>query len=825
MGWRRLVTPRRLEGLATVLFVLWIAWPYLHPSRVVVSFDGLAYSGPNLHVTFDALRSGRLPLWNDTIFGGVTHAGNPQTGFWYPPLALGLPFSATRAINVLTVLHLVVFAAGMWALCAWRLRLRPPSAFIGVVIGIGCGAMTSKTIQFEQLLVVAWVPLLLALIHWLVHSERPWRAFGLTAVVTGCWLTAGHPQIEYVTAPLLVVWALAVVADARMPRRVLHIGGAAALGALLALPHLLLAARATGASAVSGGRRLEELRDIGTRLQGRSIVTGLLGNPSASDPASITHSFEATTYVGAAALTLAVLGLATGVALARRRYTTIGLAVMAAFSLVLAAGPITAVFRFVFWHVPGFDVGRVSARWVLPASVCLAVLASCGADSAVKLSHRVQRAALGAVGGGVLIAAIATLAYRDEVPGRRVAAVWIVAAGATTAAWWLRPRLNGRLAVCCLLVPAVLVAGELGAAGRHTFARRLVQSNAPESATGATLEYLQAHPEGRVLPLTFDELGNPAYLSPGLRPNVNALFDIRSIDGYDGGVQITTRWVDAMRAVLGEFDEELTARAQIFDRLDSETWARLGVRYVLLDPRGTPASQLVPGWVGPVAVDQFELWENPAWLGDAVAWFSAVPASNGRSAASYLGGADVAARPVAVEGLQRVISCVECLPQAARLSRHAPGDLSIEVDLANPAVVTVAEQFDDGWRAEVDGRAVDVVAVDGLQMGVEVPPGNHTIRFTYRPSGLTLSILLSLLALLACAWLVRDVWLPRRLVRTAHRPETPTPSPGGRGSGSGADRLDAASGTGVGGEHLVEGGVGETAVAHEDVAVHDRVAR
>ena len=341
---RRRLTAERIELLAIAVFTLFVAWPFVQRDRMVVSFDGIAYSGPNLELALDALRSGELPLWNRFIFGGVSNAGNPSAGFWYLPTLLGLPFSATRALNLISAAHLVLFAGGMVALCRWRLRLRTPATFVGTVVALGCGAMATKAIQYEQLLVVAWVPLLLALLHWLIAGQRPWRAAGCVALATGAWLTAGHPQMQYLTAPLLLVWAVAVALDRDSISRLIGAAGAALLGAVIALPHLLLASRATATSALAGGRTLDDIRALGW-LQGRTVVPGLLGNPTALNHAFITHDFESTTYIGAGAAVLAVAGTATGLFLARRRFTTIGLGLMVAVFLTLATGPITPIFR------------------------------------------------------------------------------------------------------------------------------------------------------------------------------------------------------------------------------------------------------------------------------------------------------------------------------------------------------------------------------------------------------------------------------------------------------------------------------------------------
>lgn len=763
-GLRRRLTPERSELLAIGAFVLFVVWPFLQRSRMVVSFDGLAYSGPNLQVTLDAIKSGELPLWNRFIFGGVSHAGNPQTGFWYPLTLLGLPFSTTRAINVLSLAHLLLFAGGMVALCRWRLRLRPPATFVGTVVALGCGAMASKTIQFEQLLVVSWVPLLLALLHWLVTGDRPLRAAGCTALATGVWLSAGHPQTHYLIAPLLVVWTLGLVLDHESSDRLIHAVAAAIAGAVIALPHLVLALRATDSSALGSGRTLDDIRALGW-LRGRSIVPGLLGDPTSVNHSFLTHDFESTTYVGAAAAVLAIVGLVTGIARHHRRYTAAGLGLLTALCLTLAAGPVTAVFRFAFDVMPGFDLGRVAARWVLPASLCLALLAAWGVDAARDADRRQRITALAAVLLLGLGAMLATVAYPDELPGRRAAAMWVIVAAATAVAWAMRPSaddsgphaaaprgtrpLAWRATVAaCAVVPAVLVGAELGVAARHSYARGVSAVNAPETATGEALDFLESHPEGRTLAFTFDELSDSDYLAPALRPNVNTTLGIPSIDGYDGGVQITKRWAAVFGALIPGFDPELTLRAQITEPLDPATWARLGVRYVLIDTRGTGAD-LLPAWRRVVVTDGFAVYENLSWKGDAVASFATLPVESVDDAGRALAAA-TGTNLVAVETGEEALACnfADCTPVGLPVERRSPSNLVVRTDLAAPAVVSVGEQPDDGWHVTVDGEPADLVAVDGVQIGVAVPAGAHEIHFTYRPDGLTTSMAASILAAL-----------------------------------------------------------------------------
>ena len=152
------------------------------------------------------------------------------------------------------------------------------------------------------------------------------------------------------------------------------------------------------------------------------------------------------------------------------------------------------------------------------------------------------------------------------------------------------------------------------------------------------MRFLDGQP-GRSVALTFDELGDPPYLVASLRPNANALFDIPSVDGYDGGVQVTDRWAEAMSSMANvPFDPELTLRAQIAIPVDTALLGRYGVRWVVIDTRAGDPASIVPGFHGPVATDgTLAVFENPAWRGEAVAWFATQPATDGDEVSSPLG--------------------------------------------------------------------------------------------------------------------------------------------------------------------------------------------
>ena len=749
------------------LFTVAVSWPFLRPGRALAGFDTVAYTAPNLKYTIEAWRDGRLALWNGRIFGGVTHLGNPQAGALYPLKVLAVPFGVSTGIAVLIVVHLLILANGMVALVGWRLRLRPPSATVAAAALVGSGLIMQKTLQLEQLLVLAWLPLLLALIHTTITAARPWLAAAATAVVTALVLTAGHPQMVYTLAPLAIGTAIAVAADTRAWRRLGHVAAAAAVGALLAAPQLLPAFEAARDGALSGARPLSEVRDPTYNLDPSRALRTLLGNPRASLPDADSGTYEALSFIGAAAGILALVGFVDGIRRRDRRILTAVLGGLGTLGVLAALGPRTAPYRFAYDHLPLFDQARVPARWLAVTVIAAAVLAGLGVDAVV--GRRLDRRALTAIAAVLAVTALLVVTGVFSTPGPVVVVLWLVAAALALVAAFVPAPADRRWQLLVLALPAIAVLGELGLASRHAVAARSETARSIDSYSGDVVAFLNGLP-GREVALTLDNFDDPAYLVAALRPNTNVLFAIPSLDGYDGGVQVTKRWATAVATLAkSPFANEFTLRSQLAEPVDPALAARFGVRWVVLDTTSDSPEHAVPGWRGPLAADgPVQVFENPAWQGDAVAWFSTIGATGAEDAAHLLASGSAPPNTAVVEGEEPELACSDACPSMGlQVERPQPELADLTVELPRDAVVALDEQDDGGWHVTVDGHDAPTVTVDGLFAGVRVPAGQHFVHFRYEPpgfrAGLWLAGLGALLVLAATAWAVQE----RRVVARA----------------------------------------------------------
>ena len=75
--------------------------------------------------------------------------------------------------------------------------------------------------------------------------------------------------------------------------------------------------------------------------------------------------------------------------------------------------------------------------------------------------------------------------------------------------------------------------------------------------------------------------------------------------------------------------------------------------------------------------------------------------------------------------------------------RRPPERVVVETDAATPAYLVLADTFDPGWSATVDGQPAPIRPAYVAFRAVYLPQGTHTVVFTYRPAGFELGLALT----------------------------------------------------------------------------------
>jgi hypothetical protein len=381
-GHRRLGRVQTADAAALVaLAVLTLAffWKIALTNRILAGLDLFAYFYPYRDFAGEALRSGRLPLWNPYLFMGAPLLANSQVAVLYPLHWPLLWLSVPKQISWSIVIHIWLAGAGTYLFARWTLHQRPWSAFVAAVIFALGGFLSAQVEHLNQLNASAWLPwLLLCLAGTWDPGRRRWLALLCGGAIVGLALLAGHTQAAYVVLFGAAVYALLKgLAYIRKRNWLAGLKGIAALsamtliGLLLAAGQLLPTMELTRLSVRSGGLPYNEAASFSLKP---SLIFKAFLPPWAWEP----PFSEYVAYVGLIGLVLAGIG---SWAIARRKREGGEALALALIGVFLAFGAYNPVYYLLFKLVPGFDLFRAPARWLLLYGFGAAILAGIGLEA------------------------------------------------------------------------------------------------------------------------------------------------------------------------------------------------------------------------------------------------------------------------------------------------------------------------------------------------------------------------------------------------------------------------------------------------------------
>ena len=587
-------------ALLLALFVLALYYRLLFTNRVLASGDILLYFYPYRDYAAAALRQGQIPLWNPYIFLGVPFLANPQAAVLYP---LHWPLSwlaVTKQLYWSAALHTWILGLGGYFLLR-RWHLNSWAAAVGGLVLAGSGFYGGMIGHINQMNGAAWLPwAVLVLENGIRNTGYGIRNYvvGIAAYVVlfaglvALMLLAGHTQTAYINLFGIGVWVIwPLVAGLRtstlrtsrlglLPRLLIY-GMGTVLGVLLSAAQLLPTLELSNLGLRGGGLTYSEVSSFSLpllRLPFTLLPTyGLLDLGVVFGTAGYS---EFVAYIGVIGLALAVVGAWQGRGTAR----TFGL-LFAFLGLFLALGRFNPVYFLLYKIVPGFDLFRTPARWMMLYTLGMAVLAGVGID--VLLNRRGLELGTWRLGKRWRIQMpISNL----QSPISNLVFLSLLALDLLLAARSLpHTQPTAPQAVYDLrTAPAHLLTDPAHTTLDPAAAGRFLSLSTTGFDPGDLADLRRILREGTPPQLdqrAFDELLVALKAQEILAPNLSLLWRIPAVDGFDGGVLPLQRYLDFLTLFI--LPDQLVPDGRLREQIDTvpaaDLLGLLNVQYVITD--------------------------------------------------------------------------------------------------------------------------------------------------------------------------------------------------------------------------------------------------
>jgi hypothetical protein len=718
--------------------------------------DMMVQNVPFAHYLHDALREGRLPLWEPRINMGYPLFAEGQVGALYPPNWLGLLTSPARAVSLAVVGHLWLAAAGICLFLRRGLGASHAGALLaGLVYGLG-GYLVVRAMSPNFVAAAAWLPWGLWVVEWGLRQRRPVGP-GVAGGIAALGFLAGHPQAA--------VYGNLIVAAYALSRAVqLDAWGVLWRGAGLALPGIAVAAvqvlptmDLAGRSLRAGGIDYEQF--VSMSLPPERLLTlwlpSLFGNSAHGSYWGAEAGFfiQLCAYVGVLTLPLAVIGARAGAAPARGFF-----ALVAVLGLCLSLGRYTGLFEALY-GVPGLSQFRIPTRFLLWWALGAAVLAGLGLD---RLMQRpVRRSALGPglAAGLLLCAAAAWLAWSRAPVEDGLLAHWRhdltgdglrlgVVLGAAAIALWLR-RLHAVAAAAVLVAAMAWDLHDMGGDFNGTLPARTYTQPPPAAlaihADAARLDGDTGAPApGRFRVASLISENNAPYDWHG-----GWAYDRRSYGAYPKTLRMYSAGLFGLANTLPGWSPLHPRTQWEFVAGFPQLLGLANVGYLVTHEPPSPSMATVIHR-GDVVVSRLHGRQPrarvvPGWrvLDDAHARRDYLRSAAFDPAREVVLEADPGVPVAAGQG------------RAARLVAYEAE--RVVVDLPGQAgLLLLADSHDPGWEARVDGELRPVLRANHTLRAVAVQADDDRVEFRYRPVAVVRGAWISSVAL--ALWVGLCLW-------------------------------------------------------------------
>lgn len=84
---------------------------------------------------------------------------------------------------------------------------------------------------------------------------------------------------------------------------------------------------------------------------------------------------------------------------------------------------------------------------------------------------------------------------------------------------------------------------------------------------------------------------------------------------------------------------------------------------------------------------------------------------------------------------------------SAEITSYTPGQVKIITKTNQDEILILADQYEDGWKAEIDGNNTKISRANLIFRAIKVPSGIHRIIFTYYPKSFDIGLKIAIVSL------------------------------------------------------------------------------
>jgi hypothetical protein len=676
---------------------------YLPPfKRVFLWSDIGGFHYPLQVFAFRSLQAGRFPMWDSSIYCGISFVGNIQAALFYP--LTWLLYAAAWSAGVLHFKPLEVFAlAHIWIafLLSYRWlrdRSAPMPSALGALVFSASGYLSWQLLHLGVLGGMTWLPLGL----WGIDqagNRRDWRPLWKLAAASALAFLAGYPAAWLADCAVWLVYALASRGAWRAAARAC----AALLGSLpLAAVQLLptLDARSLMFSEVKYGPGFWTWKAM--------LLSYLLPNWFDFNPGHSANYLPDCVYFYAGLPFL----FAAFWAIRRHEWRPYAQPLAVLVAAFLLAHPPILLIRAV-QLIPALNYTMQPGNFHQGIAAMLALITALGLGNHLAGDSQPARKLPRWFVAVIVVLACAWSFHQLTIWARggqfpahfpAIAATAIALAVFCLALWAFR---NSQGRACSLLALSVLLTAvvdfKVYSAGRWFNA--LPGDNddfqSPAGIRGMSSQAFAALDANRSYRIMCDESASPY-------PTDLREYNLSTPQGFDPFLPDQYRdWI-ARRVAFR------TPRIFFLDIRNQQMLRSLGVRYIITH-QGVGADPFLAG--------------NPDYrlVGPDDSFYRVYESQHARAPYYWADQDEGSASPV----------------------QWAPERRELQVSSQAGGRFGLVEQFFPGWRATVDSRPVRIERFDGAFQSILVPPGAHRIVFRFLPASLMVGAIVSSLALVA----------------------------------------------------------------------------